>query len=75
MTGAFWIDTVISLFISLIFGLIGLVVTVLTIKAIDAAFYRKIDLEEEIKRGNIAAAIFASALLLFAAIIIGNALS
>ena len=67
-------STILSLSISLLFGLIALFLAVVVIKLIDLFLYRKLDFEEEIKNGNIAAAIFVAALLLFIAIILGNAL-
>jgi uncharacterized membrane protein YjfL (UPF0719 family) len=42
---------------------------------IDRVFYPKVDFEEEIKRGNIAAAIFAGVLLLFVALLMMSAMS
>lgn len=74
MNDVFLWPTVVTLLVSLIFGLVGLVLAVITIKLIDHFIYREIDFMEEIARGNMAAAIFAAALLLFVAIILGNAL-
>ena len=60
--------------INLLYALLGIVIAVIGIKLIDVFFLRRIDLEEEIKKGNIAAAIFAAALILGAAMIIARAL-
>jgi uncharacterized membrane protein YjfL (UPF0719 family) len=49
-------------------------VVLLAIKIFDNLILKQIDLEEEIKKGNIAAAIFSSTLLIFVAIILGFAL-
>ena len=74
MSNGVFLPTVISLLISLLFGLLGLIIAVVFIKMIDILLFKKLDFEEEIKNGNIAAAIFLSALFLFIAIILGNAL-
>ncbi len=74
MSNIFLTSTILNLLISLLFGVLGLVVAIISIKLIDLFLYKKLDFEEEIKNGNMAAAIFASALLIFIAIILGNAL-
>jgi uncharacterized membrane protein YjfL (UPF0719 family) len=60
--------------INLLYALLGIVIAVVGIKLIDVFFLRHIDLEAEIKKGNIAAAIFAAALVLGAMMIIARAL-
>lgn len=67
--------TAVMLFINLGYALVALVLGVAGIKLVDRLFLRKLDLEDEIQKGNIAAAIFASTLILFVAIIIGMALA
>jgi uncharacterized membrane protein YjfL (UPF0719 family) len=60
----------ISLTTHLVFGVITLFVGALAIKAIDKFILRRIDLEEEIARGNLAAAIVAGALWISLAMIL-----
>lgn len=54
----------------LAFGVIALFIGALAIKAIDHFLLRKIDLEEEIARGNLAAAVYASGLWIALAMIL-----
>jgi len=65
----------VMLVINLVYAVVALFVGVLAIRLLDKVVLKKIDLEEEILKGNIAAAIFASTLLLFVAVIIGFALA
>ena len=65
----------IMLAINLIYAVIALFTGVVAVRLIDKLLLKKIDLEEEIKAGNTAAAVFGSTLLLFVAIIIGFALA
>lgn len=67
-------STAILLFVNLIYAIVALFVGVLALKFIDDKLLKRIDLEEEIRKGNIAAAIFGSTILIFVAIIIGFAL-
>ena len=68
-------STSILLLINLIYAVVALFVGVLSVRLLDKLILRKIDLEEEIQKGNIAAAIFGGVLVLFVAIIIGFALA
>ncbi len=63
--------TFFSLGVNLMFTLITLVVSVLLLLGVDKILLRGIDLQSEIKQGNMAAAIFASSIMLFIAIIVG----
>lgn len=67
--------TSIMLVINLVYAIIALFVGVLAVRLLDKLILKKIDLEEEIQKGNIAAAIFGSVLVLFVAIIVGFALA
>ena len=60
----------ISLGVHLVFGVITLFVGALAIKAIDAFILKQIDLEEEIGRGNLAAAVVAGSLWIALALIL-----
>jgi uncharacterized membrane protein YjfL (UPF0719 family) len=60
----------ISLTVHLVFGVLALFVGALAIKAIDYFILKRIDLEEEIGRGNLAAAVYAGALWIALAMIL-----
>ncbi|MBL8608370.1 MAG: DUF350 domain-containing protein [Myxococcales bacterium] len=64
--------TLISQAMHLAFGLMALVVGAVAIKIIDRFLLRKIDLEEEIARGNLAAAVLAGALWIALAMILSR---
>ena len=72
---AFTKATLIMLVLNLAYAFLALVLGVAALKFIDWVFLRKIDLEEEIKKGNIAAAIFGASLLLFVALLIERLLT
>ena len=63
-------QTMLNLLVSLSYAIVTLVVSVTTLYMIDHFFYKKIDFIEEIKKGNVAASIFYSVILLFVAIIV-----
>ena len=67
--------TMAMLLVNLTYSIIALFIGVVAIRLLDRVILRKIDLEEEIQKGNLAASIFASTLLLFVAVTIGMALS
>ena len=62
--------TLISQGLHLACGLVALVVGAIAIKIIDHFVLKKIDLEEEIARGNLAAAVLAGALWIALAMIL-----
>jgi uncharacterized membrane protein YjfL (UPF0719 family) len=65
----------VMLVVNLLYAVIALFVGVLALRLMDRLVLKKMDLEEEIKNGNVAAAIFAATLVLFVAVIIGLALA
>lgn len=64
----------VMLVINLIYAVVALFVGVLAVRWVDDLLLKKIDLEEEIQKGNIAAAIFGGVLVIFVALIIAMAL-
>jgi uncharacterized membrane protein YjfL (UPF0719 family) len=66
--------TSLMLVINLVYAVVALFVGVFAVRLVDKLMLKKIDLEEEITKGNVAAAIFGGVLVLFVAIIIGFAL-
>lgn len=74
MDDAFWKATAITLAINLVYTVVALLVGVAAVRWVDRYVYTEIDFVEEIKKGNIAAAIYAGVLLLFVAIILSSGL-
>ena len=74
MDWSFLAATSLQLGINLVYTVLAIVIGVIALKYIDRWLLKSIDLENEIKKGNIAAAIFASTILLFIAIIIAFSL-
>ena len=60
----------INLLINLSYSILAVVEGVYCLLWVDDKLLKNIDLEEEMKKGNIAVAIFASTILIFVAIII-----
>jgi len=72
---SFYIATSINLGINLVYTILALFCGLTAFILFDKYFLPQIDFIEEIKKGNIAAAIFASTLLLFVGIVTGFVLS
>jgi len=68
-------QTLIHLAISLGYAVVTLIVAALTLLAIDRFLYRDIDFVAEIKKGNIAASIFYSVILIFVAILVSTSIN
>jgi len=62
--------TMINLGINLVYTMVALVVGMAALIFIDKKLLKNICFEEELKKGNVAVALFASAILLFVAIIV-----
>lgn len=61
--------------INLIYALITLLVSVFALVIIDKYVFTKIDFIEEIKKGNIAASIFQSTILIFIGLVVAVSMS
>ncbi len=70
MSGELLLATLINLGTNLIYTLVALALGVSALLFIDRKLLHKVDIEEELKKGNIAVAIFASTILLFVALIV-----
>lgn len=66
----FFSASIINLVINLSYTIVALIVGVFALLWVDKRLLKNVDIEEEMKKGNIAVAIFASTILLFVAIII-----
>ncbi|TQV74053.1 DUF350 domain-containing protein [Aliikangiella marina] len=60
---------------NLVYAVIALVVSVIALILIDKYVFTKIDFIEEIKRGNIAASIFHSTILIFIGVVVAVSMS
>lgn len=59
-----------NLSINLLYTVIALIIGVTSLIMIDKKILKSIHIEEELKKGNIAVAIFASTILIFVALIV-----
>jgi len=71
MEAEFISATYFTMGLNLVFTFITLVISVVLLLGVDKILLKNIDLQNEIKKGNIAASIFASSIMLFIAIIVG----
>ena len=65
----------INMGLSLVYAILTLVVASITLYLIDHFVYKNINFIAEIKKGNIAASIFYSVVLLFVAIIVSTSIN
>ena len=68
-------QTLTFLGINLVYALITLIVSVFALIIIDKYVFKKIDFIEEIKKGNIAASIFQSTILIFIGLVVAVSMS
>lgn len=68
-------QTLTFLGINLVYALITLVVSVFALVIIDKYVFTKIDFIEEIKKGNVAASIFQSTILIFIGLVVAVSMS
>jgi uncharacterized membrane protein YjfL (UPF0719 family) len=68
-------QTLTFLGINLVYALITLLVSVFALVVIDKYVFTKIDFIEEIKNGNIAAAMFQSTILIFIGLVVAVSMS
>lgn len=68
-------NTLIFFGINLAYALVTLIVSVFSLVIIDKYIFTKIDFIDEIKKGNIAASIFQSTLLIFIGLVIAVSMS
>lgn len=68
-------QTLMFLGINLLYALMTLIVSVIALLLIDKFIFTKIDFIEEIKKGNIAASIFQSTILIFIGLVVAVSMS
>lgn len=66
----FLVATLFNLGVNLLYTVLALLVGVAALVTIDKKLLRNIVIEEELKKGNLAVAVFASTVLLFVALIV-----
>jgi uncharacterized membrane protein YjfL (UPF0719 family) len=74
MDAQFWQATAITLAINLAYAVVALVMGVAVFRWIDKRMFPEIDFIDEIKKGNMAAAVFGGVIMLFVAVILAGAL-
>ena len=74
MTGEFLKANLMTMSLNLAYAIVAMAIGVVSIKVLDWVVFPEIDFIEEIKKGNLAAAIFASVLILFLAIMLSSAI-
>ena len=62
--------TLVNLGINLMYTIVALVVSLVALMIVDKKLLKGISIEDEMKKGNIAVAIFSSTILLFVALIV-----
>ncbi|MDF1822074.1 MAG: DUF350 domain-containing protein [Alcanivoracaceae bacterium] len=70
METAFFSASAINLLVNLAYSIMALLVGVYGLLWVDARLLKQIDLQEELKNGNMAVSLFASSILFFVAIVI-----
>ena len=70
METQFFLATVFNLGLNLLYTLLALMVGVVALKIVDQQLLKDVDIQEQLQKGNIAVAIFASTILIFVAIIV-----
>ncbi len=74
MNKVLWAN-IITMLMNIAYALIALIIGVKALQFIDKKIFPQIDFIEEIKKGNIAAAILAATILIFIAVVLGLVLS
>ena len=64
-----------QLLMNLVYALFALLAGIFAFRFIDKFIFREVDFSQEIKKGNVAAAIISSAIIIFVAIIVGFAMA
>jgi uncharacterized membrane protein YjfL (UPF0719 family) len=62
------------LLVNLAYAAVAILVGIAALRLVDLMLFKKIDFEEEVKKGNLAAGIFGAALIIFVGLLISRAL-
>lgn len=68
------IPMIMTMVVNLIYTILAIALAVFAVRWVDEKIFTKIDFQEEIKRGNLAAAVLLGAMLLFIAVVVSSGL-
>ena len=68
------IPMIMTMVINLIYTILAIGLAVFAVRMVDEKVFTKIDFQEEIKKGNLAAAVLLAAMLIFIAIVVSSGL-
>ena len=74
MESEFFIASLLRFLINLAYSIVAIGLGIVAFHAFDNYLFKRIDFVEEVQKGNIAAALMASAILGFIAVVVGLAL-
>ncbi|MFT3931836.1 MAG: DUF350 domain-containing protein [Spongiibacteraceae bacterium] len=74
MDSDFAFATLFNFSVNIAYTVTALLVAVLSLKIVDKLLLKKLDIEDELKKNNIAVAIFSSSILVFVAILVAQGL-
>lgn len=74
MTTSILAANVVSVSVGLGFSFVAVALSVVALKAVDHWLFPTIDFTEEVKKGNVAAAVVVAGMLLFMAVVFSSAL-
>lgn len=66
----FFIATLFNLIMNLVYTIVALFIGILALKIIDKKLLTTIEIEQELKKNNMAVAVFSATILLFVALIV-----
>ena len=68
------IPMIMTMVVNLIYTVLAIGLAVFAVRMVDEKVFTKIDFQEEIKKGNLAAAVLLAAMLIFIAIVVSSGL-
>ena len=68
------IPMIMTMLVNLIYTVLAIVLAVFAVQWVDQKIFTKIDFQEEIKKGNLAAAVLLGAMVIFVAIVVSSGL-
>ncbi len=68
------IPMIMTMIVNLIYTVLAVTLAVFAVRLVDEKVFTKIDFQEEIKKGNLAAAVLLGAMLIFIAIVVSSGL-
>ena len=68
------IAMIMTMLVNLIYTVLAIALAVFAVQWVDQKIFTKIDFQEEIKKGNLAAAVLLGAMVIFVAIVVSSGL-